>query len=166
MRYDKFLQLAQKYKAGQSSSEVHFLELLVEQEADIINWKDHTGCKSWAEVLKREGFCTPATYSNYKRARERIPRMWVERFGVHATINIAKLDEGVRDQIFGRVKTWYHSNRMTPTYQRVSTYVKSLGIGTSRRRGSNKVQKMKAYIRRCQALLNKNQIPIPRETWS
>src|SRR4051812_26228625 len=112
MNYDKFLELAQRYKADQAHNEVKFLELLVEQEADALNWrKPRTVYATWAELLREEGLCTWTTYSNYKRARQLIPSNWIEKLGVYASISISKLDETNRKTILDQVKKWYGQHK-------------------------------------------------------
>jgi hypothetical protein len=166
MNYDKFLDLAQKYKADQARNEVKFLELLVEQEGDVLNWKaPRTPYKSWSELLREEGLCTFTTYRNYKRARQLIPEQWISKLGVYASISISKLDEAQRRTILEQVKKWYGHHKVTPTYQRVSKYVRDLGGSRRKTARSSKVQLMRAYIVKCQGLLKKNKIEVPPETW-
>lgn len=166
MNYDKFLELAQRYKANQAENEVKFLELLVEQEADVLNWKKpRTSYASWGELLREEGLCTWTTYRNYKKARQLIQASWIEKLGVYASISISKLDETERKTILDQVKKWYGAHKVTPTYQRVSKYVRDLGGRRRRTAKESKIRLMQNYIVKCQGLLKKNKIDVPPETW-
>ncbi len=166
MNYDKFLDLAQKYKADQARNEVKFLELLVEQEADVLNWKaPRTPYKAWSELLREEGLCTFTLYRNYKKARQLLPEQWIQKLGAYASISISKLDDESRRIILEQVKKWYGNHKVTPTYQRVSKYVRDLGGKRRRAVRASKIQLMRAYIIKCQSLLKKNKIDVPPETW-
>jgi len=166
MNYDRFLELAQKYKADQANNEVKFLELLVAQEEDVLNWKKpRTSYASWAELLREEGLCTWTTYRNYKKARQLLSSGWIEKLGVYASISISKLDETTRKTVFDQVKKWYGQHKVTPTYQRVSKYVRDLGGARRRTAKESKIRLMRTYIVKCQALLKKHKIEVPPETW-
>jgi hypothetical protein len=166
MQYAKFIALAQSLKAGQASNEVKFLDLLVDQEADVINWKTKENYTSWAELLREEGLCTYTTYVSYKKAKEILPSSWIAKLGVYATISLSKLDADQRGKVFDQVKKWYAAHQVAPTYQRVSTYVKNIGGSRRKAKAASKLQKMKTYITKCQGLLKQHKIPVPEVTWS
>ena len=163
MEFSKFIDKARKLKTDQSGNEVAFLNLLVEQESDILDWKHpKTNYRSWGELLRKEGLCTPTTYTGFKLARDRLPAAWINRLGVYASISISRLNETDRTKVFASVKKWYTSRQTAPTYQRISLYVKELH---PRKKTETKQQRMMAYIRTCQALLRKNKIEVPAESW-
>jgi chromosomal replication initiation ATPase DnaA len=166
MEYTKFLSLARKYRTGQTDSEHLFLELLVAQEEQVLDWrKPKSQYDTWSELLQGEGFCTITTYRNYKKARQLIERSWIRRLGVYASVSIAQLDLDTRVTVLTSVKKWYGEHSVAPTYQRVSKYVRDLGKASRKAKSENKVTKMRAYIRVCQDLLKKHKIMIPKETW-
>jgi hypothetical protein len=163
MEFVKFIDKARKLKTNQSGNEVDFLNLLVDQEDNILDWKHpRTPYRSWNELLRGEGLCTPSTYTGYKLARERIPVLWIGKLGVYASISISRLGEADRAKVFGSVKKWYSTRQTAPTYQRISRYVKELH---PRKKAPSRAQKMMSYIRTCQSLLRKNKIEVPEETW-
>ena len=167
MHYEKFLELARKYKGDQANQEYKFLELLIEQEADVLNWKHpRTSYKTWSELLRSEQLCTPTLYQNYKKARSLISDLWIGRFGAYASISIAKLDSATREAILAKVKKWYGEHKVPPTYQRVAMYVRDMGTTTRKTKRDARIQKMRAYILVCQGLLKKHKIPVPKETWT
>lgn len=167
MQYSKFIEKARKLKGDQAATEVAFWELLVEQEKDELSWKaPKTPYKTWWALLRGEGLCTWSTYENYKKARALISTSWIKKFGVYASISISKLDADTRDSVFKTTKAWYTNYNVPPTYQRISKYVRDLGRASRMTKRENKIAKMRAYIKKCQALLKKNKIEIPEETWT
>jgi hypothetical protein len=162
MEHTKFIALARQYKADQAENEYKFLELLVTQEEDVAAWKNKTPYKSWGELLREEGLCTITTYRNYKKARQLLSLTWIKRLGVYASISISKLDDDTRDKVLSSVKQWYSQHQVTPTYQRVSKYVRNLGGHVKKTKRENQVRVLKTYIAKCHALLKKNRIPLPQ----
>lgn len=163
MEYSKFIDRARKLKTSQSGNEVDFLNLLVEQETDILDWKSpKTPYKTWYELLRGEQLTTVTTYTGYKKARERLPKVWIDKLGVYASISLGKLSEADRNKVLTTVKKWYASHQVAPTYQRVAKYVRDLH---PRKQTESRGRKMLAYIRACQAILRKNKIEVPKETW-
>jgi hypothetical protein len=163
MEYSKFLDKARKLKTSQSGNEVAFLDLLVDQEADVLDWKTpKTPYKSFNELLRAEGLCTVTTYSGYKKARERLPAQWINKMGVYASISVSKLNENDRNKVMASVKKWYGTFQVAPTYQRISRFVRELH---PRKQTESKSRKMLTYIRTCQSIMRKNKIDVPKETW-
>lgn len=163
MEYSKFLEKARKLKTSQAGNEVEFLNLLVEQENDMLDWKSpKTSYRTWNELLRGEQLVTVTTYTGYKKARERLPKVWIDKLGVYASISISKLNEADRNKILTSVKKWYASHQVAPTYQRVAKYVRDLH---PRKSTESRARKMLSYIRTCQAILRKNKIEVPKETW-
>lgn len=163
MEYSKFLEKARKLKTNQSGNEVDFLNLLVEQENDMLDWKHpKTPYKSWYELIRGEQLVTVTTYTGYKKARERLPKIWIDKLGVYASISIGKLGEADRNKILTSVKKWYSAHQVAPTYQRVSRYLRDLH---PRKQTESRGRKMLSYIRQCQSILRKNKIEVPKETW-
>lgn len=166
MEYTKFLRTARGLRASQTEYEYKYMELLVDQEADLINWlSPRSPYRSWYDLLRGEGLCTVTTYKNYKRARQHITPLWIEKLGVYPAINIAKLDTDDRDTVLKKVQAWYREYKVRPHYQLVSTFVQGLSRAARKKKSEGKLAKMRAYIKVCQALLKKNKITVPVETW-
>ncbi len=167
MEYKKFLTLARRYRNSETDYEYRYMELLVTQKADIASWKKPlTKYESWSELLKEEGLCTISMFHNYEKAQSVIDTFWIKRLGVYASVSIAQLNSETRTTVLASVKKWYGEHKVAPTYQRVSKYVRDLGRASRKRKTENKMVKMRAYIKICQALLKKNRISVPEETWT
>ncbi len=167
MEYSKFLALARRYRGGQTEYEYKYMELLVAQKADRLNWmKPRTRHESWSDLLREEGLCTVSMFNNYEKAKSVIDPLWLKRLGVYPSVSIAQLDQVTRVTILASVKKWYGEHKVAPTYQRVSKYVRDLGRASRKKKTESKLVKMRAYIKACQALLKKNKISIPEETWT
>src|ERR1041384_3679694 len=128
MEYSKFLSLARKYRAGETENEYRYMELLVAQKADVLNWKKpRTSYETWPELLKEEGLCTYSMFKSYEKAKVVLDSVWIKRLGVYASVSIAKLDRETQTEVLSSVKRWYGQHGVAPTYQRVSKYVRDLG---------------------------------------
>jgi hypothetical protein len=167
MEYTKFLSLVRKYKTGETENEYRYMELLVDQKKDVLNWKKpRTSYETWSELLREEGLCTYSMFQNYEKAKTVIDNTWIRRLGVYASVSLAKLDRTTQAEVLASVKRWYGQHQVAPTYQRVSKYVRDLGLAARKMKVENRVQKMKAYIKVCQRLLKQNRISVPKETWT
>jgi hypothetical protein len=167
MEYKKFLALARRYRGNETDYEYKYMELLVAQKADRINWKKPaTRYDSWSELLKEEGLCTVSMFQNYEKAQGLLEPLWIKRLGVYASVSIAQLSNETRGTVLNTVKKWYGEHKVAPTYQRVSKYVRDLGRASRKKKTESKLVKMRAYIKVCQALLKKNRISVPEETWT
>lgn len=167
MEYKKFLATARRYRGSQTEYEYKYMELLVAQKADKAAWKNPvTPHHSWSELLKEEGLCTISMFNNYEKAKRTIDDLWIQRLGVYASVSLAQLSDDARVTILKSVKDWYGAHKVAPTYQRVSKYVRDLGKASRKRKVENKMVKMRTYIKVCQALLKKNKISVPEETWT
>jgi hypothetical protein len=165
MEYTKFLTRARELRANQVSSEHAFLELLIQQEEAVLDWKKpKSKYSSWDDLLRGERFCTLTMYRDYKKARSLITQPWIKKLGVYASVNIARLDDKARQSVMKSVRSWYNEHSVAPTYQLVSQYVKHLD-SFKKAKGPTKMAKMTAYIKICQDLLKRHGIAFPKETW-
>lgn len=166
MLLEGYLRKARKLSTDGEAKKLQLMNLL----ADLYNkphlWQAPDGPHSdWAALLKQEGFCTITLFRKFQVARKTLQAVDLRNFGVYASTRVATLPLKYRDKVIRRLRAWHQGHRIPPTYQRVTTYTKELvGVYKSRvTKQAPEVTRLKKRIRALEALLRKNNIPVPRK---
>ncbi len=174
-QYNSFIRAAKRLSNDSEDSHLRLMLLLVETEPKTAIWFENPhGLRSWDELLREEGLCTPSKYHGFKAANAN-PNIDVKTLGVYASILIQRLPKEMRSKVIAMTREWIKNHRVPPTYQRISTYVKTLrgkqpkqpgtlaSLRDENARLKKKLEEKEAYISQLKNMLTNHKIRVPRE---